>query len=217
VALAIFDLDNTLIGGDSDHLWAQYVCDNGLVDNTDFAQRGDQFYADYEAGSLDIDAYLRFALSPLIDQPPDVLTAWHADFMQNVIQPIMLPAAAKLVAHHRDQGHELLIITATNRFITAPIATALGIEHLIACEGEIVGGRYTGEPAGIPSFQAGKVTRLHQWLEGRDTNLAGAYFYSDSHNDLALLELVDHPVAVDPDATLRAQAEARGWPVISLR
>lgn len=217
MALAIFDLDNTLIGGDSDHLWARFVCDHGIVDSTDFEQRGDRFYADYEAGTLNIDAYLRFALSPLVGRAPTVLAAWQERFMERVIQPIMLPAAKALVAKHREQGDELLIITATNRFITAPIAAALNIEHLIACEGEIVNGRYTGEPAGIPSFQAGKVTRLHEWLEGRDTQLEGAYFYSDSHNDLALLDLVDHPVAVDPDATLRQYAEARGWPVISLR
>jgi HAD superfamily hydrolase (TIGR01490 family) len=193
------------------------VCEQQLVDGDDFGTRADQFYADYEAGQLDIDAYLRFALSPLVGQPPGVISEWHRRFMDDKIRPILLPAADRLIADHRGRGHELLIVTATNRFITEPIARTLGIDNLIACEGETVDGVYTGEPAGIPSFQAGKVTRLRRWLTGRDTSLEGAYFYSDSHNDLALLELVDNPVAVDPDAILLAHAETRGWPVISLR
>jgi len=217
VTLAIFDLDNTLIGGDSDHLWGQFVCEQRLVDSDDFGARADQFYADYAAGTLDIDAYLRFALSPLAGRPPEQIAEWHRRFMESKIRPILLPAASALIDSHRQQGHELLIVTATNRYVTAPIARELGVEHLIACDGEIVDGRYTGEPAGVPSFQAGKVTRVRQWLQGRRETLAGAWFYSDSHNDLALLELVDHPVAVDPDDTLRAVALERGWPVISLR
>lgn len=217
VTLAIFDLDNTLIGGDSDHLWGQFVCERQLVEDKDFGQRADQFYADYEAGNLDIDAYLRFALSPLVGRSPEERDAWHRDFMKSKINPILLPRAARLLADHRQQGHELLIITATNRFITGPIARSLGVEELIACEGEIRDGVYTGEPSGVPAFQEGKVTRLQQWLEDRDITFGGAYFYSDSHNDLALLELVDNPVAVDPDDTLRAHAEKRGWPIISLR
>jgi len=217
VTLAIFDLDNTLIGGDSDHLWGQFVCEQGLAEDDDFGARADRFYADYAAGSLDIDAYLRFALSPLTGRPPEEIEEWHRQFMASKISPILLPAATALIDRHRQQGHVLLIITATNSYITAPIARALGVEHLIACEGEIVDGRYTGEPVGVPSFQEGKVTRLRQWLEGRPESLDGAWFYSDSHNDLALLELVDNPVAVDPDDTLRAVAADRGWPVISLR
>ena len=217
MTLAIFDLDNTLIGGDSDHLWGQFVCEQRLVNDDDFGARADQFYADYAAGDLDIDAYLRFALSPLVGHPAELIAQWHRLFMATKIRPIMLPAASALIDDHRQQGHELLIITATNRYITAPIAEALGVEHLIACEGEIVDGVYTGEPSGVPSFQAGKVTRLLEWLEGRRETLDGAWFYSDSHNDLALLELVDNPVAVDPDDILRAIAVARGWPVISLR
>jgi HAD superfamily hydrolase (TIGR01490 family) len=217
VTLAIFDLDNTLIGGDSDHLWSQFVCEQQLVDSDDFGRRSEQFYADYQAGVLDIDAYLRLTLGSLKGHPLDQLNAWHRTFMDSKIIPIMLPKAAALIADHRQQGHALLIITATNRFITAPIATALGIENLIACEAEVVDGLYTGEPSGIPSYQAGKVTRLHAWLAERDISLAGAWFYSDSHNDLPLLELVDNPVAVDPDDTLRSRAAALGWPVISLR
>ena len=217
MTLAIFDLDNTLIGGDSDHLWGCFVCEKGLVDATDFAARNEQFYEDYKAGTLDIDAYLRFALSPLVGRSREQLDAWHREFMTTKIAPIMLPRAAELIDSHRRKGHELLVITATNSFITAPIARALGIDELVACEGEIVDGRYTGEPSGVPSYHAGKVTRLQQWLLGRDTTLEGAWFYSDSHNDLPLLELVDHPVAVDPDDILLARAEELGWPVISLR
>ena len=217
MTLAIFDLDNTLIGGDSDNLWGEFVCEQGLVDSADFAQRNAQFYADYQAGTLDIDAYLRFALSALKGKPAATLASWHQAFMDSKIKPILLPKAAALLEDHRQRGHELLVITATNRFITEPIVALLGLKHLVACEGEIVDGVYTGEPSGVPSYHAGKVTRLHDWLDGRDTTLDGAWFYSDSHNDLPLLELVDNPVAVDPDDTLRARAVELGWPVISLR
>lgn len=217
MTLAIFDLDNTLLGGDSDHLWGQFICEQQLVDSADFALRSDQFYADYQSGDLDIDAYLRFALGTLKGRSPAELLSWHIAFMDDKIKPILLPKAADLLADHRRRGHELLIITATNRFITAPIAAALGVDNLIACEAEIVDGFYTGAPSGIPSYRAGKVTRLHDWIEHRDLSLDGAWFYSDSHNDLPLLELVDHPVAVDPDEILRARAIESGWPVISLR
>lgn len=217
LTLAIFDLDNTLIGGDSDNLWGQFLCERGLVEASGFAERNEQFYRDYRRGQLDIDAYLRFALSTIAGRPRAELDSWHRDFMRSKIEPLLLPRAGQLLASHRQRGHQLLIITATNEFITRPIAERLGVSELIACEGEIVDGRYTGEPKGIPSYHAGKVTRLLQWLENRDMDLAGAWFYSDSHNDLPLLELVDNPVAVDPDDTLRARAQALGWPVISLR
>ncbi|NND66809.1 MAG: HAD family hydrolase [Halioglobus sp.] len=217
MTLAIFDLDNTLIGDDSDNLWGEFVCLQGIVPGADFRARNDQFYADYKAGNLDIDAYLRFALSPLIGVPRATRDAWHEEFMRTMIEPILLPAAADLIARHREQGHELVIITATNRFVTEPIAARLGIDQLIACEGEIVDDVYTGEPAGVPSYAGGKVTRLMAWLEERGSSMDGAWFYSDSHNDLPLLELVDNPVAVDPDETLRARAQEMGWPVISLR
>jgi HAD superfamily hydrolase (TIGR01490 family) len=217
VTLAIFDLDNTLIGGDSDHLWGEFVCEQRLVNSADFAQRSDQFYADYQAGTLDIDAYLRLALSSLTGHSMAQLAALHRKFMKDKIDPIMLPLAEKLIANHRSLGHELLIITATNRFVTAPIAASLGIQHLIACEAEVVDGRYTGNPVGIPSYKTGKVIRLQQWAQQQQQDLTGAWFYSDSHNDLPLLELVDNPVAVDPDDTLHARALERGWPVMSLR
>lgn len=217
MTLAIFDLDNTLIGGDSDHLWGQFVCEQGLVNGQEFAAQNEQFYADYQAGTLDIQAYLRFALGPLKGRPPEQLNALHAQFMQEKIEPILLPAAAELVDGHRTRGHQLLIITATNRFITAPIAARLGIDELIACEGEQIEGVYTGEPTGIPSYHAGKITRLLDWMDGREATLDGAWFYSDSHNDLPLLEMIDNPVAVDPDEKLRTHAIAENWPVISLR
>jgi HAD superfamily hydrolase (TIGR01490 family) len=217
VTLAIFDLDNTLLGGDSDNLWGEFVCQRGLVDGVDFANRNDQFYADYKAGTLDIDAYLRFALSTLAGHPREQLDAWHRDFIATKIEPILLPKAKQLLDSHRAQGHELLIITATNEFITRPIAELFGVHDLIACEGEIVDGLYTGEPSGVPSYHVGKVTRLNTWLAERDITLDGAYFYSDSHNDLPLLEIVEHPVAVDPDDRLRARARDLGWPTISLR
>jgi len=217
VTLAIFDLDNTLIAGDSDHLWGCFLCDEGLVDPVEYARRNEAFYRDYQAGTLDVEAYLRFALTPLAGRDPAELEAWHAKFMDAVIRPLMLPAARTLIEEHRAQGHTLLVITATNEFITRPIASALGIPTLLACEAEQIDGRYTGEPRGTPSFHRGKITRLEAWREASGEALAGAWFYSDSHNDLPLLEYVDNPVAVDPDPRLREHAERAGWPVISLR
>lgn len=217
MALAIFDLDNTLIGGDSDYLWGQFVCEQGIVDAEEHGAQNDKFYADYKSGNLDIEAYLRFALGPLRGQSPETLESWQRQFMDRKIKPIMLPKASRLIDNHRRRGDDLLVITATNRFVTGPIASALGIDELIACEAEIVDGAYTGEPAGIPSYHAGKVTRLLDWISARDISLDGAYFYSDSHNDLPLLELVDKPVAVDPDEILLARAREAGWPIISLR
>lgn len=215
--LAIFDLDNTLLAGDSDHAWGEFACEAGLVDAVEFGARNDAFYEDYKAGELDIDAYLRHALSPLVGQPAALIADWHRQFMASKIEPMLQAAAFALVEQHRSSGDTLLIITATNSYITAPIARRFGIDNLLACEGEIVAGRYTGEPAGIPSYGAGKITRLQQWLEIHPHSLDGSIFYSDSHNDLPLLRKVDKPVAVDPDETLRAVAEQQGWPVISLR
>lgn len=217
MTLAIFDLDNTLIGGDSDNLWGQYLFDQGLVEAADFARQNDQFYEDYKSGTLDIDAYLRFALAPLKGKPLAVLEEWHADFMRTIIQPIMLPKAIALIAKHRALNHTLLIITATNAFITRPIASALSIEHLLACDAEIVDGLYTGKPTGVPSYREGKVTRLKAWLKQTGESFEGAFFYSDSHHDLALLERVAHPIAVDPDPTLRDHAEQKNWEILSLR
>ena len=217
MTLAIFDLDNTLIAGDSDHLWGQFVCEQGIVDGGDFALRNEGFYRDYQAGNLDIDAYLRFALGPLKGRSPEQLNVWHAQFMADKIEPLLLPRAEALIADHRARRHVLLIVTATNAFITRPIASRLGIKHLLACEGEKVNGLYTGEPEGVPSYHEGKVTRVNAWLTENGLSLDGAWFYSDSHNDLPLLERVTHPIAVDPDDKLREQAEQRGWKIMSLR
>lgn len=215
--LAIFDLDNTLLAGDSDHAWGEFACETGIVDAVSFGARNDAFYRDYLAGKLDIDAYQRHALTPLIGQPAAVINEWHRQFMLKKIEPMLLPAAAALLAKHRQQGDTLLIVTATNRFITEPIAARLGVESLLACEAEIVNGCYTGEPQGVPSYAQGKVIRVQEWLNTNGHNLIGSYFYSDSHNDLPLLQTVQHPIAVDPDDILRTAAEQAGWPIISLR
>lgn len=217
MTLAIFDLDNTLLGGDSDYLWGKYLVAQGLVDGEHYERENQRFYDDYRAGTLDIQEFLNFALRPLAETPLPLMLALREQFMHEKIEPIILPAARRLLETHRQQGHELLIITATNRFVTEPIAAALGVEHLLATDPEMVDGRYTGRVAGTPTFREGKVTRLMAWLEQHGRNLEHAWFYSDSHNDLPLLELVPRPVAVDPDDTLRLHAEAKGWPILSLR
>ena len=217
MALAIFDLDNTLLGGDSDHAWGEFACELGIVDAEAFGRANDAFYRDYQAGELDIDAYLRHALSPLAGRDAALIADWHRQFMASKIEPMFLPAAEDLLNHHRQQGHEMLIVTATNRYVTEPIARRLGVETLLACEGELIDGIYTGEPAGIPCYGKGKVVRMRQWLAETGNTLAGSWFYSDSHNDLPLLQEVDNPVAVDPDSRLRKIAAAAGWPIISLR
>lgn len=217
MSLAIFDLDNTLIGDDSDYLWGQFLVERGLVDGERYTRENQQFYEQYQAGTLDIDAFLTFMLRPLAEHPLAELLAWRAEFIEEKIRPILLPKAAALVEWHRAAGDTLLIITATNRFITAPIAELFGIANLLATEPEFIGGRYTGHSVGIPCFQQGKVTRLNQWLAETGHDLRGSRFYSDSHNDLPLLNQVAHPVAVDPDAILADQAVERGWPILSLR
>ncbi len=215
--LAIFDLDNTLLAGDSDHRWGEFLCDTGVVDPKDFAASNDRFYADYQRGELDIDAYLRFALGPIAGQTPAQVASLQTQFLQDYIEPMLLPAAFELVDKHRKAGDRILIITATNTVVTGPIATRLGIEDLIGSDAELVDGRYTGAPTGVPSYREGKVARLETWLAEQGESMAGAWFYSDSHNDLPLLGAVDNPVAVDPDDTLREHALNAGWPVISLR
>jgi HAD superfamily hydrolase (TIGR01490 family) len=217
MALAIFDLDNTLLAGDSDHLWGQFLVAQGLVDGDAFAQANDAFYRDYQQGTLDIDAFLRFALRPLRDHPPALMESLRARFVAERIAPLMLPAARALIDDHRAAGDTLLIITASNTFITAPIAALFGVPNLIATDPEVRDGRFTGAVAGIPSFRSGKVVRLEAWLAAQGETLAGSSFYSDSHNDLPLLERVDRAVAVDPDPLLRAAALARGWAILSLR
>lgn len=215
--LAIFDLDNTLLSGDSDYLWGEFLCDRGIVDRERYDRENRRFYEEYKQGTLDIMAFLEFSLKPLSQHDMETLIAWHRDFMAEKIEPLITEKATSLVARHRADGHTLLIVTATNAFVTAPIAKRLGIDNLIATDPEIVDGRYTGHVAGEPSFRDGKVVRLNQWLTDKSETLDGSWFYSDSHNDMPLLEQVENPVAVDPDETLQQEAETRGWPVISLR
>lgn len=217
MALAIFDLDNTLIGGDSDYLWGEYLVQNNLIDAAEYKKMNDKFYADYEQGVLDIYEYQRFSLQPLVENTAETLASWYADFIEQSIKPILLPKAFELIEKHKKQGDKLLIITATNTFITRPIGKLLGIEDLIGVEPEIIDGKFTGKIVGVPSFQAGKVTRLNEWLTENDYSLAGSYFYSDSINDLFLLEKVDNPVVVDGDDKLLAIAKDRNWQTISLR
>ncbi|MDQ7727249.1 HAD family hydrolase [Halomonas sp. SpR8] len=217
MSLAIFDLDNTLLSIDSDHAWGEFLLEQGAVDPIAYREANERFMADYNAGTLDMAAFLEMALKPLADNSPEQLSAWHQQFMASKIEPSILPKAEELLGRHRTQGDTLLIITATNRFITAPIAERLGVDNLIAVNPEVREGRYTGRVSGIPSYREGKVTRLNEWLEQQDLSMDGAWFYSDSHNDLPLLEKVDHPVAVDPDDTLRQVAEERHWRIMSLR
>jgi HAD superfamily hydrolase (TIGR01490 family) len=215
--LALFDLDNTLLGGDSDHAWGDYLCERGILDTATYKTRNDEFYQDYLAGTLDLTAYLNFTLEILGRTEMAQLDEWHNDFMRDCIEPIILPKALELIAKHREAGDKLVVITATNRFVTGPIVERLGIETLLATECEIVDGRYTGRTTDVPCFREGKVTRLDRWLTENQLSLDDSYFYSDSLNDLPLLEKVANPVAVDPDPKLRAEAEKRGWPVITLR
>jgi HAD superfamily hydrolase (TIGR01490 family) len=217
VRLALFDLDNTLLAGDSDHSWGDFICQRGLVDADEYQARNDAFYADYCAGKLDVVAYQNFSQAILGRTGMEQLAQWHREFMAEVIEPIILAKGEALLEEHREAGDQLVIITATNRFVTAPIAARLGVETLIATECGMQNGRYTGQIAGIPCYQQGKVVRLNEWLAQTGHSLDGSYFYSDSRNDLPLLEVASQPVAVDPDEVLRATAIERGWPVISLR
>jgi len=217
VRLALFDLDNTLLAGDSDHAWGEFLCQRNLVDATHYRARNDAFYQDYLAGELDVLAYQNFCQELLGRSEMAQLEQWHGEFMRDHIEPIVLAKGEALVRQHHEAGDRVVIITATNRFITGPIAKRLGVDTLLATECEMVDGRYTGRLTDVPCFQEGKVTRIERWLEENDQSLDDAYFYSDSRNDLPLLERVSHPVAVDPDPTLREIAQQRGWGIISLR
>lgn len=215
--LAIFDLDNTLLAGDSDHLWGEFLIEQGLVDGEYYERENNRFYEEYKAGTLDIFEFLAFSLKPLSEHDVDELNRLHRQFLQQKIEPIMLPGAFSLIERHKKESYTALIITATNRFVTEPIAAAFGVEHIIATEPEFDGNRYTGRVAGTPCFQQGKVERLEQWLQQHGGTLEDSWFYSDSHNDIPLLSRVSHPVAVDPDLTLEQHARDQGWDVISLR
>ena len=214
--LAIFDLDNTLLAGDSDALWGQFIASHGHVDKEEYEKENLRFYDEYKAGTLDIYEFLSFSLKPLSQLDMDELNRLHHTFMQECILPIISPQARELVDKHRKLGHELLIITATNRFITGPIAKEFGIKQLLATEAEIIDNRYTGKVAGTPCFQGGKVTRLNHWLEQTGHTLDDSWFYSDSHNDIPLLDKVTHPVAVDPDEKLAEYAAKKDWDIVQL-
>ena len=217
MTLAIFDLDNTLIGGDSDSLWGEFLVEKKMVDGEFYGSENQRFYDEYKAGTLDIFEFLRFSLKPIAENDLDDMLELRKTFIAEKIQKIMLPKAQALLDSHRELGHTLIIITATNHFVTEPIADLLGVEHLLATNPEMVNGQYTGNVSGTPCFQEGKVTRLSAWMAERDESLKGSWFYSDSHNDLPLLKKVTTPVAVDADEKLTEYAQNNGWKILSLR
>jgi len=217
--VALFDLDYTLLSGDSDYAWAQFLIEHGVLDRAEHEAKNDRFFRDYQEGRLDFDAFLEFQLAPLARHSREQLEQWHAEYMRTKVRPMIRPKGLALVRRHLGRGDLCAIVTSTNAFITAPIAREFGVEYLLATELEIRDGRFTGKAFGTPSYREGKVLRVSEWLGERGETLASfaeSWFYSDSRNDLPLLERVTHPVAVDPDETLRSEALARGWQVISL-
>ena len=218
MSLAIFDLDNTLIGGDSDYLWGEFLCDEGIIsDRQSFEKKNDYFYQQYELGSLDIYAWAEFSFEILSHYSINELEAFHVKFMAQKIEPILLEKAQDCINSHKENGDTVLVITASNTFVTAPIVKRYGINHLLATEPEIVSGRYTGKVSGIPCFKSGKIENLMPWLERNGESLKDSTFYSDSHNDLPLLELVDNPVAVNADKILAKIAQINGWDILNWR
>lgn len=217
MALALFDLDNTLLAGDSDYLWGVFLTEQGIVDRETYERENQRFYEDYKRGSLDIYAFQAFSQQPLVVNDTEKMLALRERFVEEKIRPIMSPASFELIEKHRQQGDTLVVITATNSFVTRPIVSAFGIEHLLATEPEVIDGKYTGRIAGIPCFQKGKVERLAIWMQEHQMSMDGSWFYSDSHNDLPLLKEVDHPVAVDADEQLLNYAREQGWQIMSLR
>lgn len=215
VKLALFDLDHTLLDGDSDSLWGRFLVKQGVLDAAEYAAANARYYADYVSGRLDIHEFLAFGLRPLADNPPEKLMAWRERFLRECILPRISTDARKLLADHA--AHTRVIITATNSFITAPIAAELGVPHLIATEPEQVAGRFTGRVAGLACFREGKLLKLEAWLKQSDLSPAESWAYSDSQNDLPLLEWATHPTAVNPDETLTRVALERGWPRLTLR
>ena len=217
--LVLYDLDNTLLAGDSDYEWAQFLIDQGVLERATYEERNQEFFDQYKAGRLDIYAFLDFQLAPLAQYPRAQLDAWHRQFMEQKILPLISAAARRLVQHSLEEGHLCAIVTATNSFVTAPIAREFGVPHLVATEPEQVDGRFTGKVHGTPCFREGKVTRVEQWLAGlgrRWTDFSESRFYSDSHNDLPLLQRVTRPIAVRPDHPLKQAALAHDWEIIDL-
>ena len=218
--LALFDLDNTILAGDSDYNWSRFLIQEGYLDGAIHAEKNEKFYADYKAGTLDIYAFVEFQFKPLARNPRNILNQLLKKYIEEVIKPMITEKAYALVRKHREEGDLLIVITATNSFITKPIAALFGIENLIGTDPEEKEGEFTGKVSGLPSFKEGKVTRLEAWLKNKNLLLADfkkSYFYSDSHNDLPLMNKVTHPVAVDSDDILTEYANAKSWPQISLR
>ncbi len=216
MTLALFDLDNTLLSCDSDYEWGCFLVRKNLVDKAEFESVNLAFYEQYKQGTLDIYEFATFCFKPLAERSMEELDILHHEFMETVIRPKMGDKARELIRYHKDQGHTPLVITATNSFVTRPIVKAFEIDNLLATEPKIIDGHYTVEIEGIPCFQEGKVARLKQWLRQNNTSLDDSYFYSDSFNDLPLMEEVDHVIAVDPDEKLAGIAKQRGWKIISL-
>jgi HAD superfamily hydrolase (TIGR01490 family) len=214
MALALFDLDNTLLDGDSDHAWGLFLGKLGVVDAQEQSRMQDYFYAQYQDGSLDMQEFLQYQLKPLSDHPLDQLHRWRAQYVETIVEPMIRQGKADILKPHRDANDTIIIITATNDFITRPIADKLGVETLLATKAEFKNGRYTGRPEGTPCFQEGKITLLQEWLEDHPHDMHDSTFYSDSINDLPLLEFVDTPVAVKPDQRLRQHAEKLHWTII---
>ncbi len=212
MALAIFDLDKTLINGDSDFLWGEFMSEIGAVDSNTYQVKNQYFFDQYALGKLDINEYLEFCLEPLSQNSITTLNDWHKRFMREKIEPIILPKAQAVVDKHRKNGDTLLVITATNSFVTSPIVARYGIDNLLATNPEMKNGNYTGRVEGEPCFQSGKINHLHKWLDKTGESIKGASFYSDSYNDLPMLELVDRPFVVNGDSKLQAIAQERGWP-----
>ncbi|MFN4063810.1 HAD-IB family hydrolase [Azoarcus communis] len=218
--LVLFDLDNTLLAGDSDFAWAQFLISKGVLDREVQEAKNIAFYEQYKAGTLDIFEFLDFQLAPLARHSRAELDAWHREFLQDSIRPMITAQARALVNQHLERGAIVAVVTATNSFVTGPIVREFGIPHLIATIPAQQDGAFTGKPRGTPAFKGGKIERVEAWLESLGLYFGSfeqSWFYSDSHNDLPLMQKVDKPVAVDPDDTLRAHAVKRGWPVISLR
>jgi len=217
VQLALFDLDHTLLDGDSDDLWYQFLCERGVLDKKQFTAERVRFSSDYREGKLRVLDFYAFVLKPLADNPVQQLQTWRRQFVSEHILPRITSVARALLGRHRDAGHMLAIITATNRFITEPIAAELNVSHLLATEPEYDGVRFTGRILGTPCFREGKLLHLRAWLQRENLRPVETWFYSDSHNDLPLLESVDHPVAVNPDGQLTKISQKRGWPIMQLR
>lgn len=218
--LVLFDLDNTLLAGDSDFAWAQFLISKGVLDREVQEAKNIAFYEQYKAGTLDIFEFLDFQLAPLARHSRAELDAWHREFLQDSIRPMITAQARALVTQHLERGAIVAVVTATNSFVTGPIVREFGIPHLIATIPAQQDGAFTGKPRGTPAFKGGKIERVETWLESLGLYFGSfeqSWFYSDSHNDLPLMQKVDKPVAVDPDDTLRAHAVQHGWPVISLR